>query len=336
MKPFRNNRLIAVLVFTCAAAAAMAYWIYLRKPPADSSFASGNGRIEATEVSIAAKYPGRLTNILVQEGDMVKAGQTLAVFDTKELNARLQQAEAQVEEARQKRKYALAVVQQRKSELALAQKNLERSKNLYVNKNISLVQLQQHETAMETAQAALAAANAQSVSAQAAITAALAQVEAVQINLEDQTLISPIDGRVLYRVAEPGEVIASGGTVLVLLELTDVYMTIFLPMAQAGRVVIGAESRIVLDALPDKPVPARVSFVSPESQFTPKEIETKTEREKLMFRVKVAIDRDLLKAHVDQVKTGLPGVAHIRLDHQAPWPEELKTSFPVTPLRKAD
>ena len=296
---------------------------YFHRPKPVESFASGNGRIEATEVDIATKFPGRLTEIKAREGDMVSAGQVLARFDTKELEARLQMVQAQVEQARQNKNYAVAVVAQRQSELALAQKNLERSKNLYVTKNISLVQLQQHETAVESANAFVDAVKAQVVSSEAAINAAIAQVETIRVNLEDSILHSPIHGRVLYRLAEPGEVMGSGGKVLTLLDVTDIYMTIFLPTAYAGRVNIGADSRIALDALPDLSIPAKVSFVSPQSQFTPKEIETKTEREKLMFRIKVKVDPDLLKAHIEKVKTGLPGVAYIRLDDQVPWPEAL-------------
>ncbi len=309
---------------------------YFNKPTLPEAFASGNGRIEATEVDIATKLPGRLSEISVREGDMVKASQVLARFDTNELKARLKLAEAQVEQARQNKNYAVAIVAQRKSELALAQKNLERSKSLYVNKNISLVQLQQHETAVQTAKAAVSAVEAQVLSAGDAIKAAIAQTETIKVNLDDCVLRAPINGRVLYRLAEAGEVLGSGGKVLTLLELTDVYMTIFLPMAQAGRVNLGAQARIVLDALPDVAIPAKVSFVSPQSQFTPKAVETRTEREKLMFRIKVKIDPELLKAHLEKVKTGLPGVAYIRLDESAPWPPELNGLPNHAPQRAAE
>jgi len=105
---------------------------------------------------------------------------------------------------------------------------------------------------------------------------------------------------------------------------TDVYMTIFLPTAQAGRVRIGAEARLVFDALSDITVPAKVSFVAPDAQFTPKQVETRTEREKLMFRIKVKIDPELLMEHLKEVKTGVPGVAYVRLDPESEWPEDIK------------
>jgi HlyD family secretion protein len=128
---------------------------------------------------------------------------------------------------------------------------------------------------------------------------------------------------VQYRVAQPGEVIGAGGKVLNLLDLSDVYMTFFLPEAAAGRVALGSEVRIVLDAAPDRPIPARISFVASSAQFTPKTVETASERQKLMFRVKARVDRALLERHLTQVKTGLPGVAWLKLDPRAEWPARL-------------
>ncbi len=111
---------------------------------------------------------------------------------------------------------------------------------------------------------------------------------------------------------------------LSLLDVTDVYMTFFLPTEAAGRVALGSEVRLVLDAAPQYVIPAKVSFVADEAQFTPKTVETQVERLKLMFRVKARVDPKLLREHVEQVKTGLPGVAHVKLDPRAEWPPELR------------
>jgi HlyD family secretion protein len=105
-------------------------------------------------------------------------------------------------------------------------------------------------------------------------------------------------------------------------------MTIFLPTSQAGRVIVGAEARIILDAVPQYVIPAKVSFVAAEAQFTPKSVETRSEREKLMFRVKVRIPTELLKGHRDRIKTGVPGEAFVRLDAQAEWPQHLQVRVP--------
>ena len=122
--------------------------------------------------------------------------------------------------------------------------------------------------------------------------------------------------------------LGAGGRVLNLVDLSDVYMTFFLPETAAGRVAIGSEARIILDAAPHIVIPATISFVSATAQFTPKTVETANERQKLMFRVRAHIDPQLLRQHLDQVKTGLPGVTWVKLDAQAPWPEALQPKLP--------
>jgi HlyD family secretion protein len=176
---------------------------------------------------------------------------------------------------------------------------------------------------LQTAKAALSAAKAQVTNFEASINAAQAQVETIEVKIGECKLYAPVSGRVLYRLVEEGEMIASGGKALRVLDLLNTYMTIFLPTSQAGLVDIGSEARIVLDAIPNVAIPSKISFVSPQAQFTPKEIETESEREKLMFRVKVKIDAALLKEHMEKIKTGLPGMAYVRLNTALPWPESL-------------
>ena len=144
----------------------------------------------------------------------------------------------------------------------------------------------------------------------------------------DSHLTSPRGGRVQYRVAQPGEMLAGGGTVLNVIDLSDVYMTFFLPERAAGRVAMGSEVRLLLDAAPEYVIPAKVSFVASTAQFTPKTVETQSERQKLMFRVKAQIDADVLQANIKLVKTGLPGVAWLKLDPDAAWPKELTVKVP--------
>lgn len=308
-----------IILIVCAIALYFIY-NYLQVPQLPKEFAVGNGRLETTQVDISSKLSGRLLNINVDEGDTVEKDQLLATLDTKQLDSKLQEALAYVEQAKQNKNYALAIVTQRESELNLANNNYNRSKTLYKNKSIPLVELQRDETAYQTAIAALTASKAQVISANAAINAALAQVETIQVQIDESKLYSPIKGRVLYKIAQNGEIISNGGRVLVVLDLMNTYMTIFLPTSQAGLVNIGSQARIVLDALPNVSIPATVTFVSPQAQFTPKEIETQTEREKLMFRIKVKIDSKLLEKYFDKIKTGLPGIAYVRLNSNTPWP----------------
>lgn len=317
------KKLLLILLIIGTAVAAFFVYNYLTTPKLPKEFAVGNGRLETTQIDISSKLSGRLLNITVEEGDTIEKDQLLATLDTKQLESLLQEAKAHLEQAKQNKNYSLAIVEQRKSELNFANNNYKRAMTLYKNKNISLLEFQKEETTYQTAKATLSAAKAQVVSANAAINAAKAQIETIQIQIDESKLYSPIKGRVLYKIAQNGEIISNGGRVLVVLDLMNTSMTIFLPTSQAGLVNIGSEARIVLDALPNVTIPSTVTFVSPQAQFTPKEIETQTEREKLMFRIKVRIDSKLLKKHFNKIKTGLPGIAYIKLDATKKWPESL-------------
>jgi HlyD family secretion protein len=178
------------------------------------------------------------------------------------------------------------------------------------------------------AEAAIATARSEIAGAESNIEAQHATIQRIQADINDSILKSPRDARVQYRIAEPGEVMGQGGRVLNLVDLTDVYMTFFLPTAQAGRVTLSSEVRLVLDAAPQYVIPARATFVADVAQFTPKTVETQIEREKLMFRIKAHISPDLLREHITQVKTGLPGVAYVLLDQQTEWPARLAVRLP--------
>ena len=144
----------------------------------------------------------------------------------------------------------------------------------------------------------------------------------------DNTLVAPRDGPIEYRVANVGEVLAAGGKVFTMLDASYVYMDIYLPTPEAGRIRIGSEARIVLDAYPDHVIPAKVVYVASQAQFTPKTVETKTERDKLMFRIRVRIDPDRLRGREALVRSGLPGLAYVRTDTATVWPANLQSSPP--------
>lgn len=339
------------------AAGAVAAWYGLRPAGLGEGFASGNGRIEATELDVATKLAGRVAEIAVDEGDFVTQGQVLARMDTQVLEAQLAQARAEVRRAenakltaqalvaqRESEKVtAAAVVRQRQAELTAAEKRFARTRTLVARNAMPQQQLDDDRAVLQSAEAALAAARAQVLSAQAGVEAARSQVIEAQsaieaatastvrlaADIDDSLLRAPRSGRVQYRIAQPGEVLGAGGRVLNMVDLVDVYMTFFLPANQAGRVVLGQDVRLVLDAVPQYVIPARVSYVASVAQFTPKTVETASEREKLMFRIKARIDPELLKKYVTAVKTGVPGVAYLKLDQEAQWPERLDVKVPL-------
>jgi HlyD family secretion protein len=317
----------SLLALAVAAAAFYAWWI--RRPvPLPIGITMSNGRIEATEIDVATKLAGRIKDVLVREGDFVDAGQLIARMDTTTLEAELRQTQAQMRQANNAITTAEAVVAQRESELLFAEKALRRSEDLVARGFVSPEKLDTDRTRMLTAKAALAASRSQVVEARSALEAATAATERVRSDIDDSTLRAARGGRVQYRLAEPGEVLPAGGKVVTTLDTSDVYMTVFLPETLVGRVPIGAEARIILDAAPQYVIPASVSYVATEAQFTPKTVETATERQKLAFRVKVQIDPALLKKFRAQVKTGIPGVAYVRFDAHAVWPPTLQIRLP--------
>src|SRR5690606_13772922 len=185
---------------------------------------------------------------------------------------------------------------------------------------VASAQAQVHE-----ARAAVEVARGQAIETDSTTDAAAALVGRLETEIAAATLEAPRSGGVQDRLAQPGAVVPAGGKILSLIDLDEVYMTIFVPEVQVGRAAIGSAARIVLDAAPRFPIPASVSFVASEAQFTPKTVETQSERQKLMFRVKVRIDEALLRKYRTQVKTGLPGVAWVRLGNaDEPWPAFLR------------
>ena len=342
-------------IVACLAIGGYFLWQILKPGSLPDGIAGGNGRIEAVEIDIATRSAGRIREILANEGDFVTAGQVIAVMDTDQLNAQRREAEAQLQRAiiavetaksqvtqrEAEEQAAKAVIAQREAEFDAAQKKLQRTEQLADRGNAPEQTRDDDRARAQGARAAVGAAKAQSaasaaaisaarsqvVAAEASIVAAQATIERIEADLADATLKAPRAGRVQYRVAQPGEVLSAGGRVLNLVDLGDVYMTFFLPTEQAGRVPLGAEARIVLDAVPRYVIPATISLVADVAQFTPKTVETAQERQKLMFRLKARISPELLQRYIQQVKTGLPGMAYVRYDDKVEWPARLQAGL---------
>ena len=290
--------------------------------------ASGNGRIEADEIDIDTKFAGRIAEMLADEGDMVKARQVLARMDTRDIEASLKKSQSQVEEAQQALEEARANVVQQTTQVTLAQQEYDRTSTLVQRGFATYELLDQRKQALTGATAALVAAQNRVGEAERAQDAAMHDVELYKVNIADNTLVAPRDGRIQYRIANIGEVLPAGGRVFTMLDIAYVYMDVYLPTAEAGKVKLGTDARIVLDALPNVSIPAKVAFVATQAQFTPKTVEVKDERDKLMFRVRVKIDPERLKARGDAVRSGLPGVAYIKYDASLPWPDKLQGNAP--------
>ncbi len=300
----------------------------LRGQKMPEGIAKSNGRIEATQVDVAAKYAGRIARLLVKEGDEVSAGQVVATISSPETEAQLRGAQAQVLRAKKSLAEAVALIAQRTSDLTFADADYNRGKELvgkgYLTKQI----FDQRKAKADAAKAGLEAAKAQEEQAKFAVKSAEADVERLQAVLVDLVLRAPRDGRVQYRLAREGEVVGAGTRILTLLDLADVYMTIYLPAAQAGPLALNDDARIILDPIPQYVIPATISFVAAEAQFTPKSVETEEEREKLTFRIKLQIDPKILKKYHRRVKTGVRGMGFVRTEADAKWPPDLAVKLP--------
>jgi len=318
---------LRLMIFAAVVAAAgffgYQYW-QQTKSALPKGIASGNGRIEAKLVDVVAKEPLRVKEIRVDEGALVHPGEVLVVLDTATLEAQLAEAELNVAATQEKEAGAKATIAKRKAEIELAKIEVKRSSALVAERAGSQRDLDVRIMALKTTSAGLQEEEAKLRTIEAEVKVAQAKVATIQTRIDDATLKSPVNGRVLYRLAEVGEVLGAGGKALTLTNLDDVYMEIFLPSEQAAMLKIGAEARLTVDFLPGRAVAGYVSFVSPEAQFTPKQVETRSEREKLTFRVKIQVPEKTVESYIDFIKTGIRGVGYVKVDESAVWPASLQ------------
>ncbi len=332
---------ISIVLITLLALLGFGVWTVLFKPsglPPDG-FARGNGRIEADLINISPRLAGRIDEIRVRVGDRVHSGDVLAVMDTAELDAQLKRADASIASAEAAVGVATAQVAEVEAQLALARSEQARAETLSARDMLSRQELDIRRTETQVADATLTAAKANLQVQQRSVDAEIAVRSEIAARIADSTLYAQTSGRVLYRLSQPGEILGSGGKMLTLVSLEDVYMEFFLPATEAPRVLIGDEARIVPDITSDVAIPAVVSFVSPHAQFTPKQVETEVERDSLMFRIRVSIPPELVAARIDQIKTGVRGVAWVRLAGEdgslQDWPAGLTPPLITTSTKPA-
>lgn len=316
------------VVAVAGAAGGYVYWQQQLAAQLPAGIVSSNGRIEAEQVNISSKLAGRVAEVLVDQGDMVDAGQIVARMDAGEINAQVRRAQAEIRRAEKAKLEASAAVIRVRSQLTFAEAELARVQTLHRKGFATTEKLDQRHNELQAADANYRAAVAGVEQTDEAITSAKEDLARLTSILDDTTLKAPQRGRIQYRLAEPGEVVAAGGNILTLLDIADVYMTVFLPASDAGLLTLGSEARIILDPIPQYVILARVSFVAAQAQFTPKAVETAQERAKLVFRVKLTVDPKLLRKHEDRVKTGVRGLAYLRLPQAQEWPDNLIIKLP--------
>ena len=282
-------------------------------------FYSGNGRLEATEIYVAAKLPGKIEKIFVEEGDVVRKGDKLVQMQTNTLEAEKASVIAKIKVQQGELAMAQASVKQKESVFTRAKKEYERQRKLISTQASSQKSFDDAETEFTRAEADLEYARASVIASEGRIAEQQAALQRIEADIDDSLLVATYDGRIQYILAREGEVLGAGGRAMNLVNLTDAYLTFFLPTNIVGQVQMGAEVKLIFDAGADYAFDAKITYIDPVAQFTPKTVETRAEREKLMFRIKANLNAELLAQYISDVKTGVPGVAWVKLDPEASW-----------------
>ena len=220
----------------------------LRGETLPDGIVKSNGRIEATQVDVSSKYPGRLSEVTVEEGSSVTQGQAIAKITSPEYEAQLRAAKADVQKANDALATAEAEITSRESALEFAKSDFERGQELMKTGFITKQVFEQRKRNFDSAAAAVKSFTSQRDQALSQIANAEAEVDRIQSIIDDLTLVSPRLGRVQYQLARAGEVVAAGAPIVTILDLTDVYMTIFLPAADAGK--LRSATRLASSSIP--------------------------------------------------------------------------------------
>jgi HlyD family secretion protein len=305
------------LALAVAVVVGIAGFIYAQwQQQEESGGYSSNGRLEARQSHVATRIAGLLLEVAVREGDHVTKGQALATLDSRPLQAEFARTVAAIQQTRDQQVLAQAQLAQRESECVYARSQYARIKSLSSKHNASLDQLDSTRMQAESCESAINAAKAAVAAAESGLKVAEATRDRIQVDLDDATIVAPFSGFILYKLAEPGEMISPGGRLFTLVSDDDIYLTIFLPADIAGKLAVGDDAELLMDARADSKVPAKISFIAPEAQFTPKTVETASERNKLMFRAKLNIDPAFLLQN-SWLKSGMPGVAFLHTEVHA-------------------
>ncbi len=289
--------------------------------------AAVNGRLELKRLDVATLYPGRVEEILVQEGDEVKINQPLARLSSTISQTQVSGALAQKKRAAETVSRALAEIDARQQQAKVAKLELDNAFKLRRDNLISSTELERRQSAYNASLAAVNTTQAAKAEAEAAVAQAQAQLEKAQSQYEDMIIKAPKDGRLEYQIAEVGNVLGAGGKVVSVLDPTDTYINVFLTAQQMNQIKLSDDARIVIDGI-NAVFPAKITFVANNAQFTPKSVETTEERAKLMFKVKLQIPVDIALKYKGLLKGGMTAIGYVKYDPQAQWVEQLDVKLP--------
>jgi HlyD family secretion protein len=320
------NRKQLIPIAVAAVVVVTAAWLLFLRGGGANEPLDASGTVEATDAQLGFQVAGRIDTILVQEGDRVRADQELARLDQTELRARRQQAAAQLAAAQAtltelERGNRAQDVQQGRDQvtaanqrLADAQRDLDRTRRLFDGGAVSREALDkaqlafdvaqsQHDQAAQQLQLLEIGPRPERIAAQrAAVAAAQATVQQIDALLGNAVIRAPFDGVVTVKDREIGETVSPGAPVLTVTNLNDRWVRIYIPETRIGAVHLGEGATITADTYRGRKYRGAVSFIASEAEFTPKNVQTKDERVKLVYAVKVRITSD----STYDLKPGIP------------------------------
>lgn len=265
----------------------------------DGTTIKESGTLEATEVTVSTQVGGAVLKVLVEEGASVHAGDTLMILDATDWVLQLKQAEAGL--AMAEAQYRLALEGVRREDIIQAEANfknaeadLRRMEELFASKSVSQKQLEDARTRYTVAQQAYEKAKRGSreqeiVLAKARRDQAAAQVALLKKKVQDCAIVAPIAGTVTKRFVERGELVGMGMALLKIANLQEMNVTVYLPETELPKIRLGGRATVQIDAYPDRSFEGEVVYISPTAEFTPKNIQTRDERTKLVFGVKLRV-----------------------------------------------
>lgn len=305
-----NIKKILLILFIVAIFCSIGFFAYKNFfAKNNDNIITGNGRVEAREVAVSAKFGGKIVELKVNEGDYVKKDQLLAVIDSRALEADIEAQKAKSNEILKQISAVDAEINATNSDITFYTKELNRTKALIKQNFASQLELDKNNNALDKTKAKLNSLIANKNSLQASYKSLLATIKAQEINLSDMKIYSPINGVILYKLVENCEMISNGSRMFIMYNPDDLYMTIYMPSENAGQVKLGEKATVKLDAYKNKTFPATITFIADNAEFTPKEVETQKERQKLVFRVKLTFDDNSNR----EAKPGMPGDGYIEI-----------------------
>ncbi len=335
-----KNKLVLIIL---AILVGGGYWYYQKNNQSDAhpGITHSNGRLELTRMDVASLYPGRVEQVIVEEGQYVTPGEVLATLSSETTQAKHHAALAQQNASRAKQQQAEKAVKHiaaqllaQQQQIKVAQLDVDNALTLRKDELISQSELDKRIAARDAAAARLTAlefaqkeAEATVQQATAGIEQAEAQVEQISSMLGDLQIKAPKAGRVQYKLVEMGSVVGAGSKIVSLLDLDDINMNLFLPGPVVNKVALNSEARIILDGQ-DYVFPAKVIFIASDAQFTPKHVETESERAKLMFKVKLKIPVDVARKYQNYLRGGMAGDGYVLTEPKVVWTDDLAVRLP--------